>query len=263
MEYSSYNVNTPQWREITVGSHLPAELRKLAEIAHNLWWKWNDDAKKLYCDLDSELWKEVEQNPVLFLERINYEKLVALAHDENFVYDQTVEVDIPQYADMKASTARKLKRMLVILSGLAPYKPSVENLATEIGVSKNNVPDYLVYLERAGMIGLLRDDTSGMRNLGKVEKVYVDNPSLMSVLTSNPNIGNIRETFFYNQMREKQDVTSSRVSDFTIGDYTFEIGGRKKGKKQIEDVKNGRIVKDDIETGHGIIIPLWYFGMNY
>uniref|UniRef100_UPI00307BB021 hypothetical protein n=1 Tax=Prevotella sp. TaxID=59823 RepID=UPI00307BB021 len=56
---------------------------------------------------------------------------------------------------------------------------------------------------------------------------------------------------------------SSKVSDFTIGYYTFEIGGRKKGKKQIEDVKNGRIVKDDIETGHGIIIPLWYFGMNY
>ena len=46
MEYSSYNVNTPQWREITVGSHLPAELRKLAEIAHNLWWTWNDDVKK-------------------------------------------------------------------------------------------------------------------------------------------------------------------------------------------------------------------------
>ena len=56
MEYSSYNVNTPQWREITVGSHLPAELRKLAEIAHNLWWTWNDDVKKLYCDLDPGLW---------------------------------------------------------------------------------------------------------------------------------------------------------------------------------------------------------------
>ena len=179
------------------------------------------------------------------------------------VVDQTVEVDIPQYADMKASTARKLKRMLVILSELAPYKPSVEHLATEIGVSKNNVPDYLVYLERAGMIGLLRDDTSGMRNLGKIEKVYVDNPSLMSVLTSHPEIGNVRETFFYNQMREKQNVTSSKVSDFTIGGYTFEIGGRKKGRKQIEEVADGRIVKDDIETGHGIVIPLWYFGMNY
>ena len=179
------------------------------------------------------------------------------------VVDQTIEVDIPQYADMKASTTRKLKRMLVILAELAPYKPSVENLASEIGVSKNNVPDYLVYLERAGMIGLLRDDTSGMRNLGKVEKVYVDNPSLMSVLTPNPNIGNVRETFFYNQMREKQYVTSSKVSDFTINGYTFEIGGRNKGKKQIEGVDKARIVKDDIETGHGIIIPLWYFGMNY
>ena len=61
MEYSSYNVNTPQWREITVGSHLPAELRKLAEIAHNLWWTWNDDVKKLYCDLDPGLWKEVDR----------------------------------------------------------------------------------------------------------------------------------------------------------------------------------------------------------
>ncbi len=179
------------------------------------------------------------------------------------VVDQTIEVDIPQYADMKVSTARKLKRMLVILSGLAPYKPSMENLATEIGVSKNNVPDYLVYLERAGMIGLLRDDTSGMRGLGKIEKVYVDNPSLMSILLSTPNIGNVRETFFYNQMREKQPITSSKVSDFTINGYTFEISGRKKGKKQIEDVKDGRIVKDDIETGHGIIIPLWNFGMNY
>ena len=179
------------------------------------------------------------------------------------VVDQTIEVDIPQYADMKASTARKLKRMLVILSELAPYKPSMESLASEIGVSKNNVPDYLVFLERAGMIGLLRDDTAGMRNLGKIEKVYIDNPSLMSVLTPSPNIGNIRETFFYNQMREKHDITSSKVSDFTIGDYTFEIGGRKKGKKQIEDVANGFIVKDDIETGHGIIIPLWCFGMNY
>ena len=43
MEYPSYNVNTPQWREITVGSHLPMELGKLAEIARNLWWTWNDD----------------------------------------------------------------------------------------------------------------------------------------------------------------------------------------------------------------------------
>lgn len=93
--------------EITVGSHLPAELRKLAEIAHNLWWTWNDDAKKLYCDLDSELWKEVEQNPVLFLERINYEKLVALAHDENFVYKMdAVYSAFKKYVDVEPDHQR-------------------------------------------------------------------------------------------------------------------------------------------------------------
>lgn len=175
----------------------------------------------------------------------------------------TVEIDIPQYADMKASTARKLSHMLQVISTLAPYKPSIENLAVEIGVSKNNVPDYLVYLERAGMIGLLRDDTVGMRGLGKVEKVYIDNPSLMSALSETPNIGNLRETFFYNQMRVKHDVRASKASDFTIGSYTFEVGGKKKGKQQIEGIEGGRIVRDDIEIGHGIILPLWHFGMTY
>lgn len=59
---------------------------------------------------------------------------------------------------MKASTARKLKQMLVIVSGIAPVKPNAENLAREIGASKNNIPYYLLYLEKAGMIGQLRDD---------------------------------------------------------------------------------------------------------
>lgn len=148
------------------------------------------------------------------------------------VISQTVESDIPQYADMRASTARKLKRMLSIISRLAPYKPGIENLATEVGVSKNNIPDYLVYLEKAGMIGQLRDDTGGLRGLGKVEKVYIDNPSLMTVLSGGkPEIGNLRETFFYNQMRVENEIISSKESDFVIGQYTFEIGGRKKGKK--------------------------------
>lgn len=180
------------------------------------------------------------------------------------IISQTVETDIPQYADMKASTARKLKRMLTIVSQLAPYKPNAESLANEIGVSKNNIPDYLLYLEKAEVIGQLRDNTGGMRGLGKVEKVYIDNPNIMDTLSGgNPNIGNIRETFFYNQMRVRNDVISSKASDFTIDKYTFEIGGQKKGKKQIENIPNGIIVRDDIEYGHDIIIPLWHFGLNY
>lgn len=180
------------------------------------------------------------------------------------VVNQTVEVDIMQYADMKATTARKLKQLLMIISGIAPVKPNANSLSKEIGISNNNVSDYLLYLERAGMLGQLRDDTGGLIALGKVEKIYVDNPSLMTVLASgNPDIGNLRETFFYNQMRENNAVTSSRDSDFCIGQYTFEVGGKRKGKKQIADIKNGIVVRDDIEYGTGQFIPLWHFGLNY
>ncbi|MBR4837957.1 MAG: AAA family ATPase [Bacteroidales bacterium] len=180
------------------------------------------------------------------------------------IITQTVENDISQYADMKASTARKLKQMLKIVSQLSPYKPNTTGLAAEIGVSKNNIMDYLVYLEMAGMIGQLRDDTGGIRGLGKIEKIYIDNTNLMYALSDGtPDTGNIRETFFYNQMRVNNDVISSKESDFKIDKFTFEVGGRKKSKKQIENISDGFIVKDDIEYGHGNIIPLWHFGLNY
>lgn len=180
------------------------------------------------------------------------------------VITKTIESDIAQYAGLRATTAKKLKKMLVVISGLAPYKPNADNLASEIGISRNSVQDYLSLLERAQLIGQLRDDTGGIRGLGKVEKVYIDNPSLMRVLSGGKtDVGNMRETFFYNQMRVKNDVISSRQSDFKIEKYTFEVGGRKKGKKQIEDIPDSFIVKDDIEFAQGNVIPLWAFGLNY
>ena len=122
----------------------------------------------------------------------------------------------------------------------------------------------MLYLELAGMIGQLRDETGGLRGLGKVEKTYIDNSNLMYALAEGePNIGNIRETFFYNQMRINNDVVSSKVSDFRIGEYTFEVGGAKKGRKQLEGVDHGIIVRDDIEYGHKEFVPLWQFGLNY
>lgn len=180
------------------------------------------------------------------------------------VVNQTMEVDIPQYANMNASTGRKLKKLLAIIAQSVPFKPVMDSLATVIGVSRNVLPDYFLYMEQAGMIGQLRDDTGGIRGLGKVEKVYLDNTSLAYLLGQKAtDIGNIRETFFYNQMRVTADVISSRISDFEIDGKTFEVGGKKKGKKQISNATEGYIVKDDIEYGSGNIIPLWAFGLTY
>ena len=137
-------------------------------------------------------------------------------------------------------------------------------LAELVGVSRNQLGDYLVYMERAGMIAQLRDATGGIRGLGKVDKVYIDNTNLAYVLgNSATDIGNLRETFFFNQMRVHHDVLSSSKSDFVIGGYTFEVGGRGKGQKQLADFAEGYIVKDDIEVGYLNVIPLWCFGLNY
>ena len=138
------------------------------------------------------------------------------------------------------------------------------NLTVELSVSKNDLPDYLVYLEKAGLIAQLRDDTGGLRGLGKVEKIFIDNTNLMYALKGrNTNIGSVRETFFYNQMRINNDVIAAKSTDFRIADYIFEVGGEKKGQRQLENNPNGIVVRDDIEYGHANILPLWHFGLNY
>lgn len=180
------------------------------------------------------------------------------------VVNQTMEVDIPQYANMNASTGRKLKKLLAVIAESVPFKPVMDSLSTVVGVSRNVLPDYFMYMEQAGMIGQLRDDTGGLRGLGKVEKVYLDNTNLAYTLgRESTDIGNIRETFFYNQMRVTTDIISSRISDFEIDGKTFEIGGKKKKQKQIQTAAQGYVVKDDIETAYENIIPLWQFGLTY
>ena len=97
-----------------------------------------------------------------------------------------------------------------------------------------------------------------------MDKVYLDNATLIYILgNENTEIGTIRETFFYNQMRVMTDVISSHISDFEIDGKTFEVGGKKKKQKQIQNAEQGYVVKDDIETGYGNIIPLWQFGLTY
>ena len=180
------------------------------------------------------------------------------------VINKTLEVDIPQFSEMSVSTGRKLKQLLTIIARSVPFKPNMSSIATMLGVSRNNLSDYFLYLEEAGLIAQLRDATGGIRGLGKVDKVYLDNPTLMYCLGEEMSeIGNVRETFFLNQMRVEHDVVTSAVSDFQIADYTFEVGGKNKKQKQLQGIENGFIVKDDIEQGYMNVIPLWQFGLTY
>lgn len=180
------------------------------------------------------------------------------------VITQTMEVDIPQHLLANISLGRKLKSLLLVVAKSVPFKPVMQRLADATGISRNDMPSYLIYMEKAGMIAQLRDATGGLRGLGKVEKLYLDNTNLIYTLSPDKaDIGNVRETFFMNQTRVANEVISSPISDFEIDGKTFEIGGRKKGQKQIQDAAEGYIVKDDLENGYANTIPLWAFGLNY
>ncbi len=180
------------------------------------------------------------------------------------VINQTLETDIPFYAGMNVSTGRKLKQLLAVIAASVPFKPNLANLAKILSVSRNNVADYCMYIEEAGMIAQLRGSTGGIRGLGKVKKIYLDNTNLVyNLAPANANTRNIRETFFLNQLQVKHDVLESAVADFQIGEFTFEVGGKNKGLKQIQGIDKAFIVKDDIEIGYLNTIPLWQFGLLY
>ncbi len=180
------------------------------------------------------------------------------------IITQTMESDIPMYANMNVSTGRKLLKLLAIIADSVPFKPNFSGLSRLIEVSKNNISDYFYYIEKAGMIAQLREKTGSYLVAGKVEKVYLDNTNLAFCLSEkDPDVGNLRETVFLNQMRVNNQVYRSEKSDFNIGNMTFEVGGKSKTQKQIEGLKNAYIVKDDIEYGYKNVISLWAFGLNY
>ena len=180
------------------------------------------------------------------------------------VVHQTLESDIPVYAGMNVSKGRQLKQLMAIIAESVPFKPNMTKISEILAISRNVIADYLLYMEEAGMLAQLRDDTKGIRGLGKINKVYLDNTNLVYILAGeNANKGNIRETFFLNQCRVYHQVVSSNLADFKMEDKDFEVGGKNKGLKQIKTAENGFLVKDDIESGFFNTIPLWHFGLMY
>ena len=181
------------------------------------------------------------------------------------VVNVTLENDIPQYAELTIATVRKLKQLLGIIAQSAPFKPNFTTIGGQIGVSRNNVANLCAYIEKSGLIAQLREPTGGIMALGKVDKIYLDNTTLISALGApNTEIGTIRETFFMNQVRLLHKIAASPVSDFLVDNhFTFEVGGKKKKQRQIQGLTDAYVIKDDIETGYGNIIPLWMFGLTY
>ena len=107
MKIKADYANAPQWKEVTIKSSLPEQLKCLDEIAHNMWWVWNYEARDLFRDLDPELYHDVKHNPVLLLERLSFARKEEIVKDKalmkriNGVYDL-----FRKYMDVKPDSKR-------------------------------------------------------------------------------------------------------------------------------------------------------------
>ena len=177
----------------------------------------------------------------------------------------TLDVDLPAVENINFTTIKGMKNLLYILSQIVPYTPNIQSLATKIDSQRNFVLTALDLMEKSSILNLLRKDSQSISYLQKPEKIFLENPNLAYVFAeNNTNIGNLRETFFLNQLKVKHDVTAPKHGDFMVDKtYTFEVGGATKTPNQIVGIPLAYIAADNIKFGSQDKIPLWLFGFLY
>lgn len=175
-----------------------------------------------------------------------------------------LENDLPSVEKIEYISIKKMKRLLVIVSQMVPFTPNMTKVGESVEVTRQSAIRMFQLLERAALIIMLYSGKDNMQQLAKPEKVYLDNTNLMYALSSSADIGNIRETFFANQLKQGHEITFSGQGDFRIDDvYTFEVGGKTKTFEQIKGIDNSYLAIDNVEYGTGNRIPLWLFGFIY
>lgn len=181
------------------------------------------------------------------------------------VINMMLEIELPLLRGVDLGYVTKIKQLLLIISESAPFIPNVSKLSEKIIINRGTLLLYLHYLEEIGLTNNLFRDSGGMSRLQKPSKIYLENTNLMYALApDHANIGNVRETFFANQLSYHHKINFIEQTDFLVNEkYVFEIGGKNKKELQIKDLKNAFIVSDNIEFGFKNKIPLWLFGFMY
>jgi uncharacterized protein len=178
------------------------------------------------------------------------------------VINMILEIELPLLRGVEMAYIHKIKQLLVIIAESVPFVPNVSKLSEKIGINRATLLSYLHYLQEIGLTLNLFKEAYGISRLQKPSKIYLDNTNL--IFTLSPNEGNIRETFFANQLSYRHQLRYTEKGDFLVDDqFVFEIGGKSKSHRQIQELSNAFIIADDIEYGFKNKIPLWLFGFLY
>jgi hypothetical protein len=175
-----------------------------------------------------------------------------------------IETDIAPYEQLQHTTVGIMKKLLFVLSESVPFTPNIKKLSEKIGIPRNTLLRLLDYLEQAHILHLLRRDTKGLSYLQKPNKIYLGNTNFIYMFSEQQaNLGNIRETFFFNQLSASHTLTFPKFGDFMVdNNIVFEIGGPSKTMTQVKGVPNAYLALD-IKGGSQKRIPLWLFGFLY
>lgn len=187
--------------------------------------------------------------------------LIKLAETVNLL----LETDFPALFGMTYPTVDKVKTFLAVIAESVPFKPNIQKLSDQIGLTRNALVEQLHNLQDADLLHLLHKKALGTTRLQKPDKVFLSNTNLAFALNFRPpDVGTLRETFFVSQARPKYKVEYADIGDFWLNNqYTVEVGGREKGFSQLSGAADSFVVADDLDVGAGRKIPLWLFGFLY
>jgi uncharacterized protein len=183
------------------------------------------------------------------------------------IINVSIEMDLVQCKPIDTKHLFKIKRLLSAVAASVPFTPNIEKLSGLIEVTRLTTINYLDYLHDAKLLTLLKaDNIRAISPMVKPDKIYLQNTNFMYAFDKHHvDIGNLRETFFLNQVSAQHKVnTPEDKGDFLVDSkYLFEVGGRGKTKQQIKNNKNAYIASDDIDIAVGNKLPLWLFGFLY
>jgi predicted AAA+ superfamily ATPase len=208
-----------------------------------------------------EYFKEYLQSgyyPFYFQNKQNY--CIKLEETINTV----IESDLPIIFNIEPANIYKLKQLVAYICSSKPYELNVTALAQKIGINRKTLYQYIYYLSLGNIFSRLEAQGKDDNVFSKPAKLYLNNPNLNNCYCQENEVGTIREEFFLNMLSIKHKLNFPKNGDFMVDEcYTFEIGGKDKGFKQIKDMPNSFVAADNIEVGFGNKIPLWLFGFLY
>ncbi len=184
----------------------------------------------------------------------------------NETINTVIEVDIPSIFPIDYSSVQNLKKLIRLLCESHPYTLNIKDLLSKMDMGDNykGLYRFLEYLHRAKIFNILKPLSKGDSIFVKPDKIYLNNTNLHYAYCNNSNIGTVREVFIASMLSQNHKIQTAKKGDLLVNEkYILEIGGKKKGYKQIKDIQNSYIVADEIEIGSGNKIPLWLFGFLY